>query len=329
MNLLAPRSVIMPWKPIIVGVDGAPESLRAAELAAKIAAAAHAPLIPVHAVPVIPAFTGVSGIEPVPIFAPELQDTLVRSSREQIARALEQVLAPTAVRRLEVQTGPAPFVLAEAARKWKAELVVLGGKQHGALARGLGRSTAHYLVRTLDVPILVVGASAAPITNVLAAVDLSIASVSTMKTAERLAALFGGRVRLLHVVEPMRFTYLAPDQWDEPAYERRSHDAFERFASPFKDISSEDRVVLHGLPAETIAEEAEAWHADVVVVGSHGKGWVDRVLVGSTTERLVTQLPTSILVVPLNAIGETRVTEAQRRTARHPARRGAKAHRQA
>ncbi|HYL55592.1 MAG TPA: universal stress protein [Gemmatimonadales bacterium] len=293
----------MAWRPIIVGVDGTPESLRAAELAARIASAARAPLIPVHAALVIPAFTDVTGMEPV-VFSPELQNELMRSSRAQITRALEQVLPPAAVERLDVQTGPGPFVLAEAARRWQAELVVLGGKQHGALARGLGRSTAHYLVRKLDVPVLVVGDSPAPITKVLVAVDLSPTSAPTVAAAQRLASPFGARLRLLHVIEPLRFTALAPASWDELGYERRSEELFDRFVTPFKDVPKEDRVVRRGIPAEMIADEAGAWHANLVVAGSHGKGWLDRILVGSTTERLVTELPTSILVVPSRTVGK-------------------------
>jgi nucleotide-binding universal stress UspA family protein len=60
--------------------------------------------------------------------------------------------------------------------------------------------------------------------------------------------------------------------------------------------------VRTGVAAETIAEEAGTWHADLIVMGSHGKGWVDRVLVGSTTERLVTELPASIMVVPVKGL---------------------------
>jgi nucleotide-binding universal stress UspA family protein len=291
----------MAWKPIIVGVDHSPESHRAAEIAAQIAHAARAQLVPVHAVPVVPVFTGLVGIEPMPVFSPELQDDFTRSSRAQVESALRPVLPDSAMRRLEVRTGPAPFVIAEVAHRRRAELVVLGGKKHGALARGLGRSTAHYLVRTLDVPLLVVGGSAAPIARVLAAVDLSAASLSTVAAAERFAKLLRARLRLLHVVEPSRFTHLLPDQWDEEAYERRSREIFVRFAARFKAVAEEDRVVRSGVPAETIVEEASTWHADVLVVGSHGKGWVDRILVGSTTERLVTELSTSIMVVPLKA----------------------------
>ena len=306
----------MAWNPIVVGVDGTPESLRAAEVAATIATAARAPLIPVYAVPLIPVFTDVVGMEPMPVFSPDLQSEILRSARAQIERALERVLPPAARQRLEIATGPAPFILADVARKRKAELVVLGGKQHGALARGLGRSTAHYLVRRLNVPLLVVGHSAASIAKVLTAVDLSTASKPTVQAAERLASLFSARLRLLHVVEPLRFTYLAPDQWNEAAYQQRSREIFDRFAASFKHVAKEDRVVRDGIAAETIAEEARGWHAEVIVVGSHGKGWVDRVLVGSTTERLVTELPTSILVVP--------VAKEARRVAKRPARGGVK-----
>ncbi len=292
----------MAGKPIIVGVDHSPESLRAAEVAAAIAHAAGAPLIPVHAVPVAPVFTDLVGIEPMPALSPDLQDDLTRISREQLVRELGPVLPASAVRRLDVRTGPGPFIIGEVARKRRAELVVLGGKRHGALARGLGRSTAHYLVRTLDVPVLVVGDSTAPIAKVLAAVDLSTASLPTVEAAVRFAKLLGARLRLLHVVEPLRFTHLLPDQWDEAAYERHSREIFGRFASGFKEVAPEDRVVQTGRPAEVIAEEASAWQADVLVAGSHGKGWVDRILVGSTTERLVTELPTSVMVVPVKAI---------------------------
>ena len=315
----------MAGNPIVVGVDLSPESLRAAELAARIADAAGVRLVPVHAVPVVPLATGLIGLEPRPLFSPRLQGELTRASRNRVVRTLQGVLPAATVERLEVDTGPAPFVIATVARRRRAELVVLGGKQHGALARGLGRSTAHYLVRRLDVPVLVVGDSAAPIARVLAAVDLSTASLPTIKVAERFAHLFGARLRLLHVVEPLPFTNLLPQALDEAEYHRRSRGMFDRLASPFQAVAREDRVVRNGVPAETIAEEAGAWHADLLVVGSHGKGWVDRILVGSTTERLVTELPTSILVVPLKRIrGVTSASKASHQSRKRPARRGVK-----
>ena len=57
-------------------------------------------------------------------------------------------------------------------------------------------------------------------------------------------------------------------------------------------------VVRHGTALETILREAADWRADLVVVASHGKGPVKRMLVGSVTEGLINHLPTSLLVVP-------------------------------
>jgi nucleotide-binding universal stress UspA family protein len=265
------------------------------------------PLVPVHAAPVVPVFTAGFGIEPMPVFSPDLQGELTHASREQVGRTLASVVPASVARRLEVQTGPAPFIIAEVAHRRGAQLVVLGGKQHGALARGLGRSTAHYLVRTLDIPVLIVGSSAAPITRVLAAVDLSPASSPTVQAAERFARLLGAQLCLLHVVEPIMFTSLLPGTPDQAAYHRRSEEIFHRFASRFKAFTAGDWVVRDGAPAETIVAEVSAWHADLLVVGSHGKGWVDRILVGSTTQRLVTELPTAILVVPPKPVRRGRV----------------------
>ncbi|HYL22420.1 MAG TPA: universal stress protein, partial [Gemmatimonadales bacterium] len=136
------------------------------------------------------------------------------------------------------------------------------------------------------------------------------------------------RVRLMHVVEPMRFTQLLPDQWDAVAYDRGSREMFDRFSSRFKAVAQEDHVVRTGLPAEAIATEAGDWQADVVVVGSHGKGWVDRILVGSTTQRLVTELPTSIMVVPVKAARSVRAgAKAPRGTRKHRLTRRAKTRR--
>jgi len=310
---------------IVVGVDLSPESLRAVEVAAHIATATHAQLVPVHAVPAIPVFPEVVGISPMPAFSPELQNVVTSSSRAQVERELQRVLPAAAVRQLEVQVGPAPIIIADVARRRRADLVVLGGKHHGALARGLGRSTAHYLVRTLDMPVLVVAQSADHIRKVLAAVDISTVSSRMVEAAEQLASLLGAQLRLLHVVEPFRMTHLGPDQWDEGAYYRSSQQSFDRFASPFKAIAKQDRVIRTGLAAEAIAEEAGAWQADLVVVGSHGKGWVDRILIGSTTQRLVTELPTSILVVPARSIRQQRVaSKAPSRSRKRRTKRAAK-----
>ena len=289
----------MKWKPIVVGVDDSPEARLALALAWKIAEPAGAELVAVHAVPDL---WLASGIEAAPYVTPEVREVLIRESRTHFERLLADVLPPSVRPRLDVRTGPAALALGDAASRRGAELVVIGGREHGALARGLGRSTAHYLVRTLDVPLLVARPGAAAVHRVLVAVDVSSAAIPAIKAAERLAQLLRAQVRILHVVEPIQLLYLPVAVIDQQAFEQRARDAFERLLAPLAPLVREDRVVRTGPVAETIAQEAIAWHADLLVLGSHGKGWVDRLLMGSITERLLTFLPVSVLVVPAGAV---------------------------
>jgi hypothetical protein len=66
-----------------------------------------------------------------------------------------------------------------------------------------------------------------------------------------------------------------------------------------------------------IVEMARTWEADVIVVGSHGHNWVDRLLIGSVTEQLLNELPASLLVVPAVEPAAGRVEKAS--AARQPA----------
>jgi nucleotide-binding universal stress UspA family protein len=221
--------------------------------------------------------------------------------------------------RLEVLVGRAGVILADAARRVNAELVVLGGKPHGAVARGLGGSTAQYLVRTLDVPLLVTGPTDRPMSRVLVAVDLSYASRPTLQAARRLADRLGARLRVLHVVEPTRSPVGAARSADPEAPARTAAKILRRLVEAEPGVGGAEPVVRQGPAAEEIVAEAASWGADVIVMGSHGKGWVDRLLVGSATERLLAALPTALLVVPVYPARHDRAARPGRK--RHTTRR--------
>ena len=55
--------------------------------------------------------------------------------------------------------------------------------------------------------------------------------------------------------------------------------------------------VLCGSPAQAIIEEAENWGADLVVVGSHGYGFWERMFLGSVSNAVVHHAPCSVLIV--------------------------------
>lgn len=55
--------------------------------------------------------------------------------------------------------------------------------------------------------------------------------------------------------------------------------------------------VLCGVPKQVIVEEAEEWGADLIVVGSHGYGFWERMFLGSVSNAIVHHAPCSVLVV--------------------------------
>jgi nucleotide-binding universal stress UspA family protein len=303
------------WQPIIAGVDGSPESLRAASLAWRIAKAADTRCLLVHAVPDVWAPAGVAPL----VNSAEVFDLLVTGLRQLLARELRAEVPESIRHALIARPGRPTVVLEEVARDIGAGLIVVGGRRHGALARGFGGSTAHNLVRTSAIPVLVAEAASRTPVRVLAATDFSAAASPTLSTAMRYADLLDGQLGIVHAVEFGAASATIPLTLNISLLESRSRDELERLVElEGVSIAPDDRLLRRGRADEEIAEAAAAWHADLLVVGSHGSGWIDRLLIGSTTERLLNRLPTSLLVVPMK-------TPAARRPARQretPARRG-------
>ncbi|NNE97907.1 MAG: universal stress protein [Pyrinomonadaceae bacterium] len=59
--------------------------------------------------------------------------------------------------------------------------------------------------------------------------------------------------------------------------------------------------ILNGSPKAAVVEEAENWGADLIVVGSHGYGFFERMLIGSVSDGILHHAPCSVLVVKIDA----------------------------
>jgi nucleotide-binding universal stress UspA family protein len=137
--------------------------------------------------------------------------------------------------------------------------------------------------------------------RILVAIDGSEAANKATRLAAEIGARFGAKLTLVYVVPRL---LLPPDVYGltiaEVEREQRTHaeqlvnEALARLGEPGVEV---DTSVLSGPPAESIAEAAGAADVDLVVVGSRGKGAAARVLLGSTSDRLVHISPKPILVV--------------------------------
>ncbi|HEX4627547.1 MAG TPA: universal stress protein [Gemmatimonadales bacterium] len=294
----------MAWKPIVVGVDASLVARAAATFGAGLAARAGARCQLVHATH--------EPLAPLPSVGRDGSRSAIRErARAQVVAALGAGAPVHLVQRLAVSWGAPADVLRHQVAKLGAGLIILGGKHHSALVRWVGGSTALNVARTTDVPLLVTTGGTAPLRRVLVAVDLSQAARPTLATAQRYAALFDAELRGLSVIEPLPVIPDVSQPADVESYYAMSELLLQREVWPLLGGARVETVVRRGMAVETIRRETTEWKADLLVVGSHGKSWAERLLLGSVTEQLLNQLPTALLVVPTRGAQEVAVDEAR------------------
>ena len=285
----------MTWGPIVVGVDVSPEAKGAAVVGERLARLAGVPCHAVHAVRDAWAPLVAVSADPQVVEKQQLQ---LAVARHQVNELLGTGVCDEVRRKLNVVFGPAAVVLQQVMRTERPGLMVLGGKHHSVLERWLGGSTSLHIVRAAEVPVLITAGTPTAFRRVLVAADLSKAAGPTIALAERFARLVGAELRVLTVFEPLPdlpgIPPVDPTEYFALAQERLQHEIW-----PLVKTPTVERFVRHGNVVDTLLREATDWKADVLVVGSHGKGWAQRVLLGSVTEQLINHLPTSLLVAPV------------------------------
>ncbi|HUL04355.1 MAG TPA: universal stress protein [Gemmatimonadales bacterium] len=292
----------MDWKPIVVGVDASPEAAWAATTGAALAKVGGTTC---HLVHVTRAVVPAAVLGELPERTEDLAAAQLAHARDQVERRLRSMVPAALLDQMVVRAGRPARVLKDIVQETGAGLLILGGKHHSALGRWLAGSTGLDVARTTDVPLLITVSSRTPIRRVLAAVDVSGAAQPTIAAAERFALAQGAQLRVMSVLEPLP-VLPAASSYPTTEFYNMLEEQIIREIWPLVQARDAEKVVRYGLPADRIIEEAAAWEADLLVVASHGKGWLDRLLIGSVTERLLNQLPTSLLVLPAHAYVQER-----------------------
>jgi nucleotide-binding universal stress UspA family protein len=143
--------------------------------------------------------------------------------------------------------------------------------------------------------------------KILAPIDFSDFSMEGMNGAKELAADVGAEVHLVHVVVPHFHVIPLPlatsgDQSFELTRESAMTQQAEEELTRIKkdDFGNSPKVttaVLHGSPVKMLVEYAEQNAIDLIVLSTHGRSGVDRVMIGSVAEKLVRLAHCSVLVL--------------------------------
>lgn len=296
-------------RPVVVGVEPVAQSRDAAIIGTRIATAAAAPLHFVTAIPDVLLDTVAARARVDPR---EFDAARLRGAISAVGEQLRGVVDPARLEQiLEARIGRPEHVLAEFTRQVGAGITVIGGKRRAVVSAWFRRGTAHHLARCTETPVFVTGPHSDRIERVLVALDISHAAAPTIHVARQLAALLDAHVEVVHVADSDRpidaggisgaFS-LARDAGHTADAVERAEQRAEAEIWPLLE-PAEKRRVVGGRPARTIARLARKGPPTVLVMGSHGRGWVDRLLLGSTTEALLSELPASVVVVPALPVG--------------------------
>ena len=142
--------------------------------------------------------------------------------------------------------------------------------------------------------------------KVLVPVDGSATSELGLQEAMKLARLTGASVRLLHVVDVLSLAIAgagtAGVAGDMLAAVRESgRTILRRAEASVQAAGLTVDTVLHentsGRVAEIVADEATSWGADLVVLGTHGRRGVGRLILGSDAEQVLRLSPVPVLLV--------------------------------
>ena len=151
--------------------------------------------------------------------------------------------------------------------------------------------------------------------TILAALDGSPRADKVLTTAIGLARAVGGRLFLVRAIGLVG--EIPKDLWrttDEPLLDVLDRRACEYLAECRARVpvehQGEARVAV-GAPWECICQAANSLGADLVVVGSHGYGTLDKLL-GTTTTKVVDHSPCSVLVVKEAAAQDPTAATASR-----------------
>jgi nucleotide-binding universal stress UspA family protein len=198
-----------------------------------------------------------------------------------------------------IEEGIAEDCIAGRAKARGAALIAMGIGRHDGLDRLLGVEPAIAVLHRTSVPVLAASAnSRTPVRSLVIAMYFSPASERAARLALALAA-DDVTVHLVHAWPWMDLGGSGAPVWFH-VYEAGVQALCDELARSLP-LPSHAKVVTHlehGQAAQVIRQMASTHHADLIALGSHGRGLFDRLTLGSVAEEVLRKAQCSVLIAP-------------------------------
>lgn len=287
---------VLPTRAVLAGTDLTEASEPVLRAAAAICAATGATLHVLHAFDFAPSpyLESAAGLA-------TFQDRITACEGELRAQVARVVPAGVKAAEPRLEIYAAHRALADHARDVDAELVVIGPHARREMEIGFLGGTADRLLRTLEVPCLVVrGEPRMPPRRVVVPMDLSEWARAALDVATSWAGGLGGdgraEVSVIHVY-PKVLT--GPGQpFDRAQVLPGWNEALKDAARAAPDVDLREEILWGDRPGDEIVAFAQREGADLVVMATHGYGAVKRALLGGTAHAVASRSPCPVLLVP-------------------------------
>jgi universal stress protein A len=140
----------------------------------------------------------------------------------------------------------------------------------------------------------------APTVRILVPIDFSGPSMGALRTAVSFTRLYGGRITLVHVLQPPSL----PRLWAYPHVMKlgiiSARLSTEMAALGRKRVGAEhfDKALVRcGEPFDEIVKTARALQTDLIILATRGRTGLKRLFLGSTAERVIRYAPCAVLTV--------------------------------
>lgn len=204
---------------------------------------------------------------------------------------------------VSLQSGSLLPTLAEQVAQYAADLVLVSSKGEDFIRHWTLGSTAERLIRLLKCPMLVVKQSTqVGYRRVMIAVDFSDWSLSSIQLAQQIAS--DAHYVLAHVFdvpEEGKLRMAGVSEFDIINYrnelmQERQVDLKRLAQQAVLSDAQWSPLVMKGNASSRLLEAEEEQDIDLIVLGKHGKGWFEEMLLGSTTKHLLTDSRTDLLI---------------------------------
>ena len=241
---------------------------------------------------------------------PEILKRLFEIADSEMGRILEQNKSKTfSLKEAKVRGFSAGSVILDYAAENEIDLIVMGTHGRRGAARIFIGSVAAEVVRQATCPVLTLHKRSSDkkmprVETIVVPVDFSDHSSTAVTYAKEIASITGARLQLLHVIEEPTYPYFYAPVADVSLAANLEHLREKTDAALDKLIYETqgptvptEKHVVTGTPSIEITRFAEEEGSDLIVIPTHGLTGVERMLLGSTAERVVRLAACPVLAI--------------------------------